>query len=509
MKKRNFAIFLILILLAITTRFVLLGLRPIHHDEGMLSYFAWQLAEGGDYTYTPQIHGPILFYLQAIVFKIFGTGDSAVRASMALFGVVLATLPLAFYKKLGIGRAIAVSILIIASPLLTYFSRFSVHTGLVVVANLMIILSLWLLVKTLRPYYLYIFAIFMAMAFGISETSYIFLSSLVLLLPFYFLINRKNFWLHCERIKIFFVKNYLDFISAFLVFLLCWIFIYSVGLTSSRSLLLSLPNPFSSEGSLGFWLAQHDNKLGGQPWFYYLMLFTVYEPLVLLGGFLAAIESVRRRGGILQILVVFLGFASLVGYSIAGEKFPWLILPTLMLFAFASGLYFGRNFVKSKPIIQVILIILGLFTLFNNFRLNFINPADTREVAVYVQTPNSFREIADRVRSDCKGYGDDCVVIDSEISWPLSWDFKNISRLDHLTNPDGVSANTKYVFVSEGKVQNFDVTDFAQKKILLRDWWVPPVCRKIGCINEYLKYFLNREIWGLRGGYEIIMLERK
>ena len=509
MKRRDFGIFLVLVLLAVATRFILLGLRPIHHDEGMLSYFAWQLAEGRGYSYTPQIHGPVLFYLQAVFFKFLGTGDSVTRVSTALFGLVLAVLPLAFYKKVGKKRAIVISFLVISSPLLTYFSRFLVHTGLVVVTNFIAVLSLWLLVKNRRSVYIYIFSLALALAFGISETSYIFLASIALFVPFYFLINRKNFQSHSRRVKLFFMENYLDFISAALVFVLSWILIYSVGLTNSKSLLLSLPNPLNTQGGLGFWLAQHGNKLGGQPWFYYLMLFVIYEPIVLLGGFLAAIESARRRGGVLQVFVVFLSFASLAGYSIAGEKFPWLILPTLMLFVLAAGLYFGRNFTRSKLAVQITLVILGLFTLFNNFRLNFINPADTRELATYVQTPNSFREIVDRVRSGCEGRGEDCVIIDSEISWPLSWDFRNISRLDFLTSKSGISDNTRYVFANEDKAEKLNDIRFTQKKILLRDWWVPSVCRKTSCTDKYLKYFLNREIWGLKGGYEIILLERK
>ena len=508
MRKKSI-IFLFFLLAAIATRFLFLGLRPIHHDEGMLSYFAWQLSEGGGYIYTPQIHGPILFYLQALFFKLLGTGDNVVRASTALFGVILAVLPLAFYEKLGKKRAIFISFLIIISPLLTYFSRFLVHTALVVVPNFLVVMSLWLVAKTNRCSYLYLLAVSLAVAFGISETSYIFLASLVLFVPFYFLFNRKDFLSKYNKFKIFFIKNYLDFISAFLLFIFCWILIYSIGLTSLKSLILSLPNPFNSDSGLGFWLAQHDNRLGGQPWFYYLVLFLIYEPFVFVGGILAAFDSAKRRGGLLQLFSVFLSFMSLVGYSIAGEKFPWLFLPTLMLFTVTSGLYWGNNFKNSKIFVKLILILILLFTMFNNYRLNFVDPANTRELATYVQTPNSFKKVRDEVRKGCKNASSDCVVIDFDISWPLSWEFRDISKLDYFDNSEGIKDTTKYIFANPDKAQVFEGLNFVSDSILLRDWWVPSTCRQINCVDEYFKYFIFRDIWNSKGGYEIMFLQRQ
>ena len=40
-------------------------------------------------------------------------------------------------------------------------------------------------------------------------------------------------------------------------------------------------------GSIGYWLAQQDVRRGDQPWFYYMILIPIYEPLVVLFGFVA------------------------------------------------------------------------------------------------------------------------------------------------------------------------------------------------------------------------------
>lgn len=508
MSKKQIPIFIIIVILALATRFLFLGLRPIHHDEGMLSYFAWQLSEGGGYVYTPQIHGPILFYLQALFFKFFGGGDAVVRASTALFGVILVCLPLAIYRKLGIRRSIAIAILTLASPLLLYFSRFLVHTALIVAINLAIVIILWLLAKKPRPVYFYLLAVLSALAFGISETSYIFFASLIVFVPCYFALFPKNFSVVLKRLKKYITASYLDVIASFLVFVLVWILIYSVGLGSARSLLLSLPNPFNGEGGLGFWLSQHENKLGGQPWFYYLLLMLVYEPLIFLGAILAAIESARRRGGALQFFIVVLAFLSLLAYSVAGEKFPWLILPTLVLFTFSAGLYFGSNYLKSKTATKIIIIMLGIFTIFNLYRLNYLDPADTRELPVYVQTPNSFREMVEKVRDACQSKDNECVVIDSSVSWPLSWEFREISRLDNLDENTKISAKTSFIFASADNARE-SFEGFTPRQVQLRDWWVPPVCRDSSCIGKFARYFFLRTIWGEKGGYEVTIFERE
>jgi hypothetical protein len=116
-----------------------------------------------------------------------------------------------------------------------------------------------------------------------------------------------------------------------------------------------------TSGSLLYWLAQHEVERGGQPWYYYLVLMFVYEPLLLLWGLLGlflvagiALRSLRperkaRRGAKVDdeqpmALPLTLGWWSLGAlflYSWAGEKMPWLTvhlyLPLTLLGAWAMA----------------------------------------------------------------------------------------------------------------------------------------------------------------------------
>jgi len=103
---------------------------------------------------------------------------------------------------------------------------------------------------------------------------------------------------------------------------------------------LTNPDGFGSGiwGSLDYWLAQQDVKRGGQPFFYYLLLLPIYEFLPLIIA-LPAVAYYFIRGNIFARFLAFWLVGSLLGYSYAGEKMPWLnvhlALPTIVLAAYS------------------------------------------------------------------------------------------------------------------------------------------------------------------------------
>ena len=57
-------------------------------------------------------------------------------------------------------------------------------------------------------------------------------------------------------------------------------------------------------------------------------------------------------------------------------------------------------------------LILALFTVFNAIRLVYFSPADTNELAVYVQTPPDFQDEINKIVSDCGKENDkECVFL--------------------------------------------------------------------------------------------------
>lgn len=134
-------------------------------------------------------------------------------------------------------------------------------------------------------------------------------------------------------------------------------------------------------GSLGYWLAQQEVQRGGQPWYYYILIqIPLYEFLPALGVWLAAFIGWRRFGRkpvewretapsaetvdetaeaasealpasprlwnphpqlLFLLLLGWWTVSSVVAYSVAGERMPWLTyhiaLPMILLTGWALG----------------------------------------------------------------------------------------------------------------------------------------------------------------------------
>ena len=121
-------------------------------------------------------------------------------------------------------------------------------------------------------------------------------------------------------------------------------------------------------GSLGYWLAQQGVARGSQPWYFYLLIqIPIYEFLAALGLILAIILGLRRKPapkieiegedeviGLLEVedteeknfpntfsLLVWWSITSIIAFSYAGEKMPWLTYhmawPMILITGWALG----------------------------------------------------------------------------------------------------------------------------------------------------------------------------
>ncbi|MCA9864741.1 MAG: TIGR03663 family protein, partial [Thermomicrobiales bacterium] len=76
-------LYLVILALALLSRFWDLGSRALHHDESLHAYFSWLLATGQNYTHDPLMHGPFLFHFNALIYALFGASDVTTRFSSA------------------------------------------------------------------------------------------------------------------------------------------------------------------------------------------------------------------------------------------------------------------------------------------------------------------------------------------------------------------------------------------------------------------------------------------
>ena len=115
-------------------------------------------------------------------------------------------------------------------------------------------------------------------------------------------------------------------------------------------------------GSLGHWVSQQDVARGGQPIYYFALIeIPIYEFLGAAGTLLAFIYGIKRKSfwskvpsgssqaeisTLLPIPAIFIYFAiiSLISYSLAGEKMPWLTVHIVFSMLLAAGWFVEQLF---------------------------------------------------------------------------------------------------------------------------------------------------------------------
>jgi uncharacterized protein (TIGR03663 family) len=462
-------IWIVLILLAIVTRFYDLGSKALHHDESLHTYYSWLLAEGRGYIHNPLMHGPFLFHIDALFYLLFGDSDAVSRAPAALAGVSLVGLPWLLRDSRYLGRwgAIATGVFLLSSPTILFYTRFIRHDPFTLVGVLLLFICL---VRYLdRPERKWLVIGSVSIAFLLANHEIIF-ANLVLFFGFLYLallIERVRCWRQDPDRRqgglIVLLAHAFAIVGGALVFLLApasamdeileipWqnptnaqqteyyqrlasnplvlgflavaviaVVLLIVGLRSARSpeqddhlpagkllgdaadgsvaagvrsawrdriglsvaLLAGVAlfamlfttmftnlgglatATFATDGTLLYWLGQHDVQRGSQPWFYYLLLMPQYDFVAVTLGVGAGLLVVVRLIPVvlgrkpepenylfLGLLVVWF-FGIFAGLSYAGEKMPWLIihitLPALLLAGRATGALIERGLAMNR-----------------------------------------------------------------------------------------------------------------------------------------------------------------
>lgn len=392
--NREVLLYAALIALAAVLRFWDLGSRMLHHDESIHAVYSWYLLTGRGYTHNPTYHGPMLYHLTALMYFLFGAADYTARMAPAIFGTIMVGLPYLLRRQLGRSGALAASFLLALSPAILYYSRSLRHDIFAATGTLAVIIALWRYVDDRQPRWLYLSAAGLVVGFTNHELTFM----TVFMLALFLLAVAWRSLLAAARKRdkgaLSPWAEYLLFIGTFaapqftaavllaqrvlnpgaaqaavgqldplltfafsVIFTLAaalglwwnrrvWVYgalIFYIVFALLYTAFLSNPNGFftGAIGALQYWLTQHDVKRGGQPWFYYLILLPLYEFLPLGFGLGGVIYAALRRHFFGLFLAYWAGL-SLVLYSWAGEKMPWLMIHIAIPLVLLAGLAIGR-----------------------------------------------------------------------------------------------------------------------------------------------------------------------
>ena len=184
--------FLLILILTIILRFAFLDLKLFHHDEAIHAWFSYELVTKGVYAYDPMYHGPLLYYLTAGMFWLFGQSDLIARLLPALFGTLLVPL-IYFIYRLGYldkRQALVAALFVAISPDLVYFSRFLRHDVFQLFFTLLILVALLYYLNSGKLRFALVAGIGVAGGMALKEDMPIFLL-IFLIFGLYLLISKK------------------------------------------------------------------------------------------------------------------------------------------------------------------------------------------------------------------------------------------------------------------------------------------------------------------------------
>jgi len=182
-------LFLLIIILAIITRFYNLGTRTMSHDENSHVYFSWLLEQGKGYKHDPVTHGPLQFHLLALSYLLFGDNDFTARTPAALLGIAMIAFMWFYRKVLGRAGALVGAALLLVSPYMLYYARYARNEAFV---GLFGVVMLWAMLRYLEKgetRYMVLVTIANAFHYTSKETSFIYSAQALLFLAFLLVIQ--------------------------------------------------------------------------------------------------------------------------------------------------------------------------------------------------------------------------------------------------------------------------------------------------------------------------------
>ncbi|WP_225334739.1 flippase activity-associated protein Agl23 [Halomicrobium urmianum] len=158
-------------------RFVLLGDRIAHWDEGRVGYWIVYYQETGSFAYRRIIHGPFIQHVNRWLFPILGANDFTMRLPVAIVGGLLPLTALLFREHLRRIEMAVMALFLALNPVLLYYSRF-MRSDLLVATFMFAAFGMFVrFYDTRRFRYVYAAAALMAAGFASKENAIIYVAT--------------------------------------------------------------------------------------------------------------------------------------------------------------------------------------------------------------------------------------------------------------------------------------------------------------------------------------------
>ena len=182
----------LIILLAVLSRFILIGARVMSHDEINHVTPAYSLYQGNGYAHNPVTHGPFQFHMLALSYFILGDSDFSSRVPAAFFSLCAVIFVLyAFRRYLGRVGTLLGGLFFLVSPYILYYGRYTRNEAFIELFAVLTFYAYYRYLEKRDNKALYILAVTTALQFATKEVAYFYTAQLLLFCGFIFL---RDLW---------------------------------------------------------------------------------------------------------------------------------------------------------------------------------------------------------------------------------------------------------------------------------------------------------------------------
>jgi uncharacterized protein (TIGR03663 family) len=498
-----------LVALALAVRLYALGDRPFHHDESQDAYFSWIFRTRGDYVYMPILHGPLRFYLTALMYLLFGDSDFTARLAPALMGTGMVACCWLLRPLLGRVAAFSAAVLLAFGPTYLYFSRFAREDIYIAAITLALLAVTFRFLDRPRPHQPALIGALLALSFATKESTFI----TVFVAGTFFL-----GWLVIPRYRPALIRpltavGWEPWAWALAMFAGLFTILFTTFLTHPAGLWDGI-----YEG-LHYWLNQQPVARGGEPWYFYIVVLFGEEWPALLLGAIGAVVALRHPSP-LRVFLIWAFALSLAVYSWASEKFAWLVMHPLLPLLLLAGLgiqaiWEARGRWEGKLGIAA-LVLCAVYVAGASYSVNALHRADPRELLVSTQSSEQVKQVAERVVAQAQAARRDGrpfpIVVDTSqgATFPWAWYFRHLqtSYIDLASTPNAVPSGTAVaIMTQEARAkQGNSLAGFSGREFPFRVWWV----RDYGEMSpkNWARWFVQRRVWNPTGGLPLWIYER-
>ena len=417
---------------ALATRLAALGLRPLHHDEGVNAWLISRILEGHGYHYDPvNFHGPFLFFLCLPFMALLGKSAFVLRLPAALASAFMIPLLLPLRRRLGVAGITAAAWLLALSPSFVAYGRDLIHETFLAVLTLALVLAaLAWKDDTGREDRLVWVAFCAGLLATVKETWVVTLAVLGIAAVLTRIWTRQPLKLEVQA----------PWGKAVAAFVIPYVLLY----TSFFTYLVGLPASlwtFFLWGGRGIQGAGH-----GKPWYYFLRLLLSFETVTVACAVAGAWLALRRRDAFGTFCALWAA-GVVAAYSLLRYKTPWLALNMILPAALVAGVLFREAWRWPAVPRAALAVLFAAGLAWGGWRaveVSFLRVEDTRLALVYVPTSRQALDLVAEVRGAARRIPPGrkpALRILGQYDWPLPWYLHGLPGLQYLhaipAKPDG------------------------------------------------------------------------